>query len=343
MNCPSCGHGNPPGTFFCEGCQTPLQDDNARTQAVPSLDDLLKEDRASHAVRSGAPMPEGEDEDVAAPTEAIDFQALIASGAVPDPAAVLDKSSQPENLATTPLDDGPHPVSSGPSLGGPSDGPSMGEPPPMEAAPPAPAPASGGGDGWAMDGGGASGGGGGGGASAPPPKEEKSKTGLIVGIVGALFFLFCCCPLIGYGGWSGYAYYQFQNIDPGSGPVAVDGDGDSDGSGDAAGGALSSLTGAKIKEVLEAEGYTVATDPVETDTGGAKSIHVAGLKDATAASVILYSYSGPGADTFMDSWKKGAESVDGSHVVVDGTTGLQVTISGNADEAKRLAEVLSGG
>ncbi len=299
----------------------PDQEDQASTQGVPALDSLLKQDRAGH-------MPEGEDEATAAKTEAIDFQALLASGVLGD----LGGTPR-EEPATTPLRDKPSPMRAMAPPEAPA-APAAPAPAPPPAAPQAQAPPPE--DSWSMGAGNGGGSGGGGGDDAMP--EKKGSKNLIIGLVVGALMLFCCCPGALVGGGFGYTYFVstdravFEDIPS----VKESGSDDSGGGG-------TSLTADDISAALKAEGYSILGDPTEVDAGGTKSVTVVGTKGATVATVLVSSYGGPGADIAIQTWQDGVKDVPGTSLKVDGNIGIMVTVSNDKDEAERLLKIITGG
>jgi hypothetical protein len=178
--------------------------------------------------------------------------------------------------------------------------------------------------------------GGGGGDDAMP--EKKGSKNLIIGLVVGALMLFCCCPGVLMGGGFGYtAFFKGDTPSLGDFPSSKE-----SGSDDGGGGATS-LTADDISAVLKAEGYSILGDPTEVDAGGTKSVTVVGTKGATAATVLVYSYGGPGADIAMQAWQDGVKDVPGTALKVDGNTGIMVTVSNDKDEAERLLKIITGG
>ncbi len=220
QTCTACGHANPASRLICEACGAPMAPApagaaNMRTQAIPSLDELLTEDRAAfHArLRQGAQPAEAatqaldsslveqrlaqdrddfygndfEDEETAAPTEAIDFNQIAANfpelaqlrapATVPSPAVAPAPAPAPAPVLTP--DPWPAPAAA-PAPQPPADPLGIGATPPQAGRPaaarandPAPAPA--------------------------PPKKGLS-TGVIIAIVAGVIALLCLLPALALGG-----------------------------------------------------------------------------------------------------------------------------------------------
>jgi hypothetical protein len=151
----------------------------------------------------------------------------------------------------------------------------------------------------------------------------------------------CCCGGDFEAGFKKAAEEAIQEADEASKEVAeVDKAGSAASAG---GGALGSLTADDIISKLKGEGYKLVDNKwSERDAGGAKTISVTGIKGTKAASVILYSYSGPGSKFAMKAWKDGVKDTPGTVVAVDGTTALMVTVSGDKTEAARLLKLIKG-
>ena len=108
ITCNACGHHNSSERITCVNCgallEAPVAADAAmKTQAISNIDALLAGDRSVHQDRRnhvvGGDPSEAVEEEVAAPTEAIDFSALLASGALDglnpateEPVQVADKT-----------------------------------------------------------------------------------------------------------------------------------------------------------------------------------------------------------------------------------------------------------
>lgn len=221
QTCTACGHANPASRLICEACGAPMAPApagaaNMRTQAIPSLDELLTEDReAFHArLRQGAQPAEAatqaldsslveqrlaqdrddfygndfEDEETAAPTEAIDFNQIAANfpelaqlrapATVPSPAVAPAPAPTPAPVLTP--DPWPAPAPAAAPAPPPADPLGIGATPPQAGRPaaarandPAPAPA--------------------------PPKKGLS-TGAIIAIVAGVIALLCLLPALALGG-----------------------------------------------------------------------------------------------------------------------------------------------
>jgi hypothetical protein len=318
-------------------------DDNQKTQAIPDLHELLKSDRTQ------APP----DEEEAAPTEAIDFAALVASGKFPD--MEMDAAPPKPNLSkpSAPPED-PWGAPSAPS-------PRASAPPPMDPMPSAPPPMNNGGRASASGNGPTMGGPSSSGrsASAPPPQAPPSGGGnggggskkifIVLGI-GALF-LFCCCP----GVLGGLVYGNFlpaevsskipgmpaqggtepdKGEDLDKGPSEEDGD---EGGGDQAS-AVADMTPDKLEAKVKELGWGVVGEPTKLNDS---SITIPIVKGTTGGAVSLNDFSGQGGsiatNSFVDTMKKN----DGCALAVNGDKVLSVLMPGNKAEADKLLEELT--
>jgi hypothetical protein len=280
-------------------------DDQQKTQAIPSLDDLLKEDRKK---RMGGAEPE--EEENAAPTEAIDFNALLASGRFPDleaPAEAPKPPSNPFGASKRPMDDMddlPPTAPPSPAMMGGMGKPAPASPPKPSMGGPGGGKANMGGPGGNMGGGNMGGGNGGKGSMTPasPPPNEGSKKNLYIALGVAAFFLFCCCPL-GVGG----GYYGFFMTSAGStDPIAITGgpeDGNTDNGGandDGAAlntGAVADMTPDKLEARVKELGWSVIGEPTRIND---KSITLPVTKDLTGGAVSLNEFDiGLATDAFV--------------------------------------------
>ena len=84
--CFNCGHANPVSKQVCESCGTPMLPESLglsnemKTQAIPSLDELLRKDRDAHdaivAEQVTEPGEEAPDDGIA-PTEALNYEDML--------------------------------------------------------------------------------------------------------------------------------------------------------------------------------------------------------------------------------------------------------------------------
>lgn len=192
LSCFNCGHPNPTSKLICESCGTPLlpqtldSDNEMKTQAIPSLDDLLREDRQAHQERlHGAGSVDEPEEDDFAPTEAIDFDAIAKMH--PELAAHAERFAKPEPAASaapaaTPAPAEPEPMASVSVEPEPEPEPAPAPVAPSPAAPPPPEPVAA----SPLSAGAPSGG-----PSAAPESGGKSGKGILV-VVGVVFLVVVC-------------------------------------------------------------------------------------------------------------------------------------------------------
>jgi hypothetical protein len=325
-------------------------DDQQKTQAIPSLDDLLKEDRKK---RMGGAEPE--EEENAAPTEAIDFNALLASGRFPDleaPAEAPGPPANPFGASKQPIDDmddlpptaPPSPAMMG-GMGKPSNmGGDMGSSSNMGSGSGGAMGSSGGmGPGGGMGGGkGNMGGGNSGGNNsgkgamppASPPPQEGGKKNLYIALGVAAFFLFCCCPLGAGGGYYGF----FVTRAAGTDPIAItggpeDGNTDNDGATDDGAlntGAVADMTPDKLEARVKDLGWNVIGEPTRIND---KSVTLPVTKGLTGGAVSLNEFDiGLATDAFVKTMSDNPDAA----VARSGDKVVSVIMPGKKAEADAL-------
>lgn len=324
--------------------------DNQKTQAIPSLEDLLQGDREIHAQREA----EAPDEENAAPTEAIDFAALVASGHMPAPeefpaepsasgdmftsapplnAPAMDAHAPPMDMhmppvgaeekhtglppmedTALPMEDPALPAVDPMLVGNPNAAMPAHDMAPMNTAPPMNSGSMGSGP---KIGGGP---GGGGGQSSPPAGEKKSKTPMFIGLGFVALLLFCCCPL-GIGGYYAQeSFTEFQNKTKANlNKLAI------------------STAQVDLQYKLESNGWTIEAEPQETQKAGNTTITLLAVQDSKKASITMTQYQDP---TSAEVAYKSLQGSEGLAVSRKETLVTHVSIANDTSAAEALLNIL---